>query len=95
MSEVPGGDEAAPQREDEQDNDLLTYSEVAVRLHEEIVALRARVAEIDAEGGEGAEAVRKRLTALEGAAERNSRQPINDENFERFFGYKGNARRNT
>jgi hypothetical protein len=38
---------------------------------------------------------RTRLSALEAGAERNRAQPINDENFERFFGYPGEARRNT
>jgi hypothetical protein len=36
-----------------------------------------------------------RLSALEEGAERNRAQPINDENFEKFFGYPGQARRNT
>jgi len=36
-----------------------------------------------------------RLTGLQESAERNAAQPINDENFERFFGYRGTARRNT
>ena len=38
----------------------------------------------------------QRLSESEvGSAERNRAQPINDENFERFFGYPGEARRNT
>ena len=36
-----------------------------------------------------------RLAALQESAERNRAQPINDENFEKFFGYPGKARRNT
>ena len=36
-----------------------------------------------------------RLTKLQDSAERNKAQPINDENFEKFFGYPGKARRNT
>jgi hypothetical protein len=36
-----------------------------------------------------------RLAALKESAERNRAQPINDENFELFFGYPGKARRNT
>jgi hypothetical protein len=36
-----------------------------------------------------------RLAALQDSAERNRAQPINDENFENFFGYPGKARRNT
>jgi len=35
-----------------------------------------------------------RLTALRAAAARNSAQPINDSNFEKFFGYPGKAKRN-
>jgi hypothetical protein len=49
------------------------------------------------DSGQAAESerARRRLAALEEALERNQRQPINDENFERFFGYKGTTRRNT
>jgi hypothetical protein len=39
-------------------------------------------------------AVRARLQALQTAAQRNSAQPINDANFEKFFGYPGKAKRN-
>jgi hypothetical protein len=35
-----------------------------------------------------------RLEALRSAAARNSAQPINDANFEKFFGYPGKAKRN-
>jgi hypothetical protein len=35
-----------------------------------------------------------RLDALRSAAVRNSAQPINDANFEKFFGYPGKAKRN-
>ena len=83
------------EREDDDDHDLLTYSEVGVRLQQEIFSLRKRVESLQAEGGEPLEAARLRLSQLEEAFERNARQPINDENFEKFFGYKGTARRNT
>ena len=80
---------------DEDDHDLLTYSEARVRLYEEVRSQQARVAELERSGADGLEAARRRLAALEDAVERNKQQPINDDNFERFFGYKGTARRNT
>jgi hypothetical protein len=87
---------AVPQREAEDDHDLLTYGEVAVRLYEEIRSHQAKVAELEKHGAADEVAkARRRLEALQEAAERNQRQPINDDNFERFFGYKGTAHRNT
>jgi hypothetical protein len=83
-----------PEREDEDDHDLLTYGEVRVRIHEGVQAQRALVAELEA-AGEDATSAKRRLDALVDAAERNSRNRINDENFEKFFGYKGTPRRNT
>lgn len=83
-----------PEREDEDDHDLLTYGEVRVRIHEEVQAQRALVAELKA-AGEDTTSAQCRLDALVDAAERNSRSRINDENFEKFFGYKGTPRRNT
>lgn len=80
---------------EDDDHDLLTYSEAGVRLHEEVVAQRARVADLESVGSDGLAAARQRLAALEEAFERNKQQPINDDNFEMFFGYKGTARRNT
>jgi hypothetical protein len=85
----------APERDDKDDHDLLTYSEAAVRLHEEIESLKQQVRDLSAAGeSEALTKAQERLAALEGARDRNSRQPINDENFEKFFGYKGVARRN-
>ncbi|MDV6264709.1 acyl-CoA synthase [Rhodococcoides yunnanense] len=88
------GDDA-PQRDDKDDHDLLTYSEAAVRLYEEIETLRLRVKQLGKAGeSEALTKTQARLAVLEGARDRNSRQPINDDNFEKFFGYKGAARRN-
>ncbi|GGL12997.1 hypothetical protein [Nocardia jinanensis] len=88
--------DAVPKREDKDDHDLLTYSEAGVRLHQEIEALEQRVRELSEAGeSEALTATRARLTTLRAARDRNSRQPINDENFEKFFGYKGVAKRNT
>jgi hypothetical protein len=101
------GDEHGPSpdgvlaREDEDDHDLLTYGEVGARVSEELAAQRDRIDALErrAAAGEHVDdalsAARRRLALLSDAAARNSRQPINDENFERFFGYKGQARRNT
>jgi polyhydroxyalkanoate synthesis regulator phasin len=93
VTNEPG--DAAPQREEEVDLDLLTYGEAGVRLHEEVQAQKRLADELEQRGDPGAERARRRLEDLQKAAERNSRQPINDDNFERFFGYKGKARRNT
>ncbi|WP_114203263.1 acyl-CoA synthase [Janibacter anophelis] len=87
-------DGPVPEREDEDDHDLLTYGEVRVRIHEEVVAQRAVVADLEAAGRDSALA-RRRLDALVDAANRNSRSRINDDNFEKFFGYRGTPRRNT
>ncbi|MCU1613520.1 MAG: hypothetical protein JWO98_1060, partial [Frankiales bacterium] len=84
-----------PQREEEEDYDLLTYGEAGVRLHEEVEAQKRLVAQLESSGDPKLEAARQRLAALEEAAARNARQPINDANFEKFFGFKGTARRNT
>ena len=83
MAEDP--DETILAREDEDDYDLLTYGEAGARVTEEIAAEKARLADWEL-----------RLAAGEDvAAQRNARPPITDENFERFFGYRGSAKRNT
>ncbi|MCM3922586.1 acyl-CoA synthase [Frankia sp. AiPs1] len=95
MSDPETNPAAVPQREDEDDQDLLTYGEVAARLGEEIKAQNTLVTELEKAEPVDAERVereRARLAALRDAQERNSRRPINDENFERFFGYRGTPR---
>jgi hypothetical protein len=92
------GDEAAVERPDEDDYDLLTFGEAGARLQIEIRAQRERVKELEQRSPlaeDALAAARSRLRALEEGAERNAAQPINDENFEKFFGYPGKARRNT
>ena len=88
---------AEPVREHEDDYDLLTFGEVAGRLDAEIRALAGQLARLEAAGEEPEQLAkaRERLTQLRDAAARNSRQPINDENFARFFGYQGKTRGNT
>ncbi len=85
-------------REAEDDYDLLTFGEAGARLDHEIRVQRALIAEIGQrqppDQGELA-AARARLASLRDAAARNARQPITDENFTKFFGYEGRARRNT
>ncbi|MCU1595079.1 MAG: hypothetical protein JWO12_2471 [Frankiales bacterium] len=88
-------------REDEDDYDLLTYGEAGARITEEVAAERSRLEEWDArlEAGEDVAQDRAksahRLELLRDAARRNARQPITDQNFEKFFGYPGSAKRNT
>jgi hypothetical protein len=94
-------DASALTRPDDDDHDLLTFGEAGVRLQEEILTTRAQIADLEqgaerdpATAAELAKA-QARLDALQDAAARNARQPINDDNFFTFFGYEGKARRNT
>lgn len=88
--------ESQRHRLDEDDHDLLTFGEAGERLRVEIRLAESHVAELEAGGAAAAQlrGARTRLSALREAAQRNSAQPINDENFERFFGYPGKAKRN-
>jgi hypothetical protein len=80
---------------DEDDHDLLTFGEAGERLRVEIAAAAASAAELVRSGArDELEKVRARLAALRKAAKRNTAQPINDANFEKFFGYPGKAKRN-
>jgi hypothetical protein len=72
-------------RDDEDDYDLLTYSEAGVRLQEEIAKEEARLPGLS---GDEAAALRQRIAALREARERNGRRRLNDETFERFFGFR-------
>jgi hypothetical protein len=103
MTNQPG-DEAKPERPEDverpedDDHDLLTFGEAGARLEIEIRTLRARLRELESQQPRDDAAVAQatsRLAALQESAERNRAQPINDENFEKFFGYPGKARRNT
>ncbi|SHN18433.1 acyl-CoA synthase [Cryptosporangium aurantiacum] len=96
----PADDEAleAVERPEEDDYDLLTFGEAGARLEIEIRSMRRTVAELERAGSVDEAALasaRARLAALEEGQQRNRAQPINDENFQRFFGYAGKARRNT
>lgn len=85
----------ARQKADEDDHDLLTFGEAGERLRLEIAAASAHLDQLQMSGEpKDVEAARARLTALRAATRRNSAQPINDTNFERFFGYPGRAKRN-
>ncbi|BBY02461.1 acyl-CoA synthetase [Mycobacterium seoulense] len=88
---------AVPSREklDEDDHDLLTFGEAGERLRLEIAAVERDVVHLERTGSaDGLPKARARLAALRAAAKRNSTHPINDENFEKFFGYAGKAKRN-
>jgi flagellar biosynthesis chaperone FliJ len=75
----------------EQDYDLLTYHEAGSRLDHEIAMRQRTIAELLAQAVDQTDprlaANQERLSALLAARERNRRKAINDENFERFFGY--------
>jgi hypothetical protein len=80
---------------DEEDHDLLTFNEADERLRIEIALSTASVAELEKSGAsDELEKARARLTALRAAATRHAARPINDTNFEEFFGYRGKARSN-
>jgi hypothetical protein len=89
------GDGAEREKVDEDDHDLLTFGEAGQRLRIEIRAAAAEVERLQ-QSGSAAELdkARARFEALRSAAARNSAQPINDANFEKFFGYPGKAKRN-
>jgi hypothetical protein len=95
MSDAQPPADSPPAREEHDDLDLLTYGEAGVRLHDEVRAQEHLVGALQASGGHGLEAAQARLALLREAVERNKRRSINDDNFERFFGYRGSALRNT
>lgn len=87
-------DDAARAQLAEDDHDLLTFGEVGERLRLEIAYAEAGLETATSAGDEaGIAKARARLTGLRDAARRNAAQPINDANFEKFFGYPGKARR--
>jgi hypothetical protein len=89
------GDGGARQKTDEDDHDLLTFGEAGERLRLEVAGAAQEVSRLRQEGpADALERAEARLEALRSAALRNSAQPINDANFEKFFGYPGKARRN-
>jgi hypothetical protein len=85
----------AREKVDEDDHDLLTFGEAGERLRLEVAAAAQEVTRLQ-QGGptDQLEKAEARLEALRSAASRNSAQPINDANFEKFFGYPGKATRN-
>jgi hypothetical protein len=88
-------DGAAREKVEEDDHDLLTFGEAGERLRLEVAAADAEVGRLRRTGPlEALEKAESRLQALRSAAARNSAQPINDANFEKFFGYPGKAKRN-
>jgi hypothetical protein len=88
-------DGAGRDKVDEDDHDLLTFGEAGERLRLEIAAAAREVQRLRQSGPvETLEKAQARLEALRSAAARNSAQPINDANFEKFFGYPGKATRN-
>jgi hypothetical protein len=82
-------------KSDEDDHDLLTFGEVGERLKIEIAEAERTVAALqNSDNRDGLRSAEARLDALRSAAQRNSAHPINDANFEKFFGYPGKAKRN-
>ncbi|AFC54397.1 MULTISPECIES: hypothetical protein [Mycobacterium] len=88
-------DDAGRDKIDEDDHDLLTFGEAGERLRIEIAEAAREVQRLAQSGAvKTLEKAQARLEALRLAATRNSAQPINDANFEKFFGYPGKAKRN-
>jgi hypothetical protein len=88
-------DDSSRDKVDEDDHDLLTFGEAGERLRLEIAAAAAEVQRLRQSGpAKELEKAEARAQALRSAAARNSAQPINDTNFEKFFGYPGKAKRN-
>ena len=88
-------DDASRDKVDEDDHDLLTFGEAGERLRIEIATAAREGQRLQQSGPvEALEKAQARLEALRSAADRNSAQPINDANFEKFFGYPGKAKRN-
>ncbi|OBH61952.1 acyl-CoA synthetase [Mycobacterium intracellulare] len=88
-------DDAGRDKVDEDDHDLLTFGEAGERLRIEIAEAAREVQRLAQSGPvKTLEKAQARLEALRSAATRNSAQPINDANFEKFFGYPGKAKRN-
>ncbi|MCW2520150.1 MAG: hypothetical protein JWR46_2769 [Mycobacterium sp.] len=88
-------DDSSRDKVDEDDHDLLTFGEAGERLRLEIAAAATEVQRLRQSGpAEELEKAEARAQALRSAAARNSAQPINDTNFEKFFGYPGKAKRN-
>lgn len=103
MSDIESGSEqdALLSRPEDDDHDLLTYGEVGARLSEEIQAEQDELAGWESRLAAGEQVLPElercaaRLASLRDALSRNRRQPITDDNFERFFGFRGQAQRNT
>jgi hypothetical protein len=91
----PGRPPSKRTKLDDDDHDLLTFGEVGERLRLEVDSAAREVARLT-DAGSTAELARAetRLNDLRAAAQRNAAHPINDANFENFFGYPGRARRN-
>ncbi|BCO39060.1 hypothetical protein MINTM001_01990 [Mycobacterium paraintracellulare] len=88
-------EDAGRNKVDEDDHDLLTFGEAGERLRIEIASAAREVQRLTQSGPiDDLEKAQARLDALRSAASRNSAQPINDANFEKFFGYPGKAKRN-
>lgn len=72
---------------DEEDFDLLTYTEAGTRLDQEIAWQRRRLAAFGAHSArEEREECENRIAALEEARERHTTRSITAENAEGFFG---------
>lgn len=94
-ADAPSAHGKPREKTDEDDHDLLTFGEAGERLRLEIAAAAVHLDRLERTGTSADIAdARSRLDTLRTAAQRNAAQPINDANFEKFFGYPGKAKRN-
>ncbi|OJZ76150.1 acyl-CoA synthetase [Mycobacterium paraffinicum] len=91
-SNGPPADGPERTRVDEDDHDLLTFGEAGERLRREIAALEHELTRLGSDTA-AMERAQRRLATLRSAQARNSSQPINDSNFEKFFGYSSTPKR--
>jgi hypothetical protein len=91
-------DQPAERPATEDDYDLLTYGEAAARLTDEIRKERAHLQELeermqvtDTDLAHEIAAVQHRIDELKDAAERQTTQQREAQDFERFFGYDPKA----
>ncbi|MEB3065654.1 acyl-CoA synthetase [[Mycobacterium] zoologicum] len=94
-ADAPSPHDKPREKSDEDDHDLLTFGEAGERLRLEIAAAAGHLDRMERTGTPADIAdARSRLATLRAAVQRNAAQPINDANFEKFFGYPGKAKRN-
>ena len=84
-------DEESFDRSQDDDHDLLTFGEAGLRLQQAIDELST---ELQDAGEPRAAILRARIAVLQQAQTRSQSHRLDCHNFEQFFGYRGQPRRN-